>query len=211
MHENPEPATTDSGRVYQVVAIVGSLRAGSFNRALYRAATELQPPGLAITEAPIRDVPVFDEDVEDAGDPPAVTALREAIAAADGVLIVTPEYNAAIPGVLKNALDWASRTHNGSRVLWDKPAALMGATPGRYGTTRSQLALRSLLGHIGMRVMPKPDVAIARVRTLLDDEGNLVDAETRDKVREHLVAFHDWIDTFAQHRGTSSREAEGTE
>ena len=194
----------DDDRTYHVAAIVGSLRAGSFNRSLLRAAIELQPPGLAIVEAPIRDVPVFDEDVEDVGNPPAVTALREAIAAADGVVIVTPEYNAAIPGVLKNALDWASRTHEGTRVLWDKPAALMGATPGRYGTTRSQLALRALLPHIGMRVMPKPDVAIARVRALLDDEGNLVDPETRDKVREHLAAFRDWIDTFARRRDSPS-------
>ena len=200
---------TDIGHVYQVAAIVGSLRAGSYNRALLRTAIELQPPGLAIVEAPIREVPVFNEDVEDAGDPLAVTALREAIAAAAGVLIVTPEYNASIPGVLKNAIDWASRTHDGSVVLRDKPAALMGATPGRYGTTRSQLALRALLSHIGMRVMPKPDIAIARVRTLLDDDGNLADPETRDKVRAHLTAFHDWIDTFARHRDAMSGDAKG--
>lgn len=182
--------------VYRVAAIVGSLRTGSYNRALLRAALELLPEGLEMLDAPIRDVPLFNQDVEDAGDPPAVTQLREAIIWSDGLLIFCPEYNSGIPGVLKNAMDWASRTHNGQRVLWDKPVGIMGASPGAFGTTRSQLAMRALLPVLGMRLMPKPDVMISRVESLIDDDGNLVDEKTRELIREHLIAFREWIGAF---------------
>lgn len=186
--------------VYRVAGIVGSLRAGSYNRALLRTALALQPKGLDIVEAPIGAIPPFNQDVEEAGNPLSVVALREAILAADGILIFCPEYNAGIPGVLKNALDWASRTQEKQRVLWDKPVAIMGASPGRYGTTRSQLAMRSLLPVLGMRLMPKPDVMISRVESLVDGDGNLVDEKTRELVRGHLVAFRAWIDVFATAR-----------
>ncbi len=187
----------ENATIYRVAGIIGSLRAGSYNRALFRAAVSVLPHRLQIVEAPILDVPLFNQDVEDAGDPPAVVGLRQVIEGADGVLIFCPEYNAGIPGVLKNALDWASRARNGQRVLWDKPVAIMGASDGRYGTTRSQLAMRSLLPHLGMRLMPKPDVMIAQVEQLVDDDGNLGDEKTRERIREHLVAFHGWIDVFS--------------
>ncbi|MBA3449885.1 MAG: NAD(P)H-dependent oxidoreductase [Chloroflexia bacterium] len=183
--------------VYRVAGIVGSLRAGSYNRALFRAAVSLLPERLQIVEAPILDVPLFNQDVEDAGDPPAVAGMRQAIESADGVLIFCPEYNAGIPGVLKNALDWASRAHDRQRVLSEKPVGIMGASDGRFGTMRSQLGMRALLSHLGMRMMPKPDVMIAQVETLVDDHGNLTDEKTRERIRDHLVAFHRWIDVFA--------------
>ncbi|MDQ3227281.1 MAG: NAD(P)H-dependent oxidoreductase [Chloroflexota bacterium] len=184
--------------MYRVAGIVGSLRAGSYNRALFRAAVSAVPSRLQIVEAPILDVPLFNQDVEDAGDPEAVAGLRQAISGADGVLIFCPEYNAGIPGVLKNALDWASRMHNGQRVLWDKPVGIMGASDGRFGTTRSQMAMRSLLPQLGMRLMPTPAVMIAQVEELVDDDGNLSDEKTRERIREHLEAFHHWIDVFAR-------------
>jgi chromate reductase len=184
--------------VYQVVGIVGSLRVGSYNRALLRAAIELQPACLEVVEAPIGEIPLFNQDVEDAGLPPAVCALREAITQCDGVLIFCPEYNSGIPGVLKNALDWASRSHEGVRVLLEKPVAIVGASPGGYGTTRSQLAMRALLPVLGMRLMPKPDVAISRVGTLVDENNNLLDEKARESIQNHLLAFGKWIDTFSR-------------
>lgn len=183
--------------IYRVAGIVGSLRAGSYNRALFRVAVSALPERLQIVEAPILDVPLFNQDVEDAGDPPAVAGLRQAIEGAAGVLIICPEYNNGIPGVLKNALDWASRTHNGQRVLWDKPVAIMGASDGRYGTTRSQLAMRALLPALGMRLMPQPQVQVANADQLVDAAGNLTDEKTRERVRDHLLAFHHWLDVFA--------------
>ena len=184
--------------VYEVAAIVGSLRAGSYNRVLLRAAIDLQPAGLELVEAPIADIPLFNQDVEDAGLPLAVRALREAISQSDGVLIFCPEYNSGIPGVLKNAIDWASRAHEGERVLTEKPVAIVGATPGAYGTTRSQLAMRALLPVLGMRLMPKPDVAISRVGSLVDDDNTLVDDKAKDSIRNHLLAFQRWIDAFSR-------------
>jgi chromate reductase len=163
-----------------------------------RAAIDLQPVDLDIVEAPIGEIPLFNQDVEDAGMPLPVLALRAAITRCDGVLIFCPEYNSGIPGVLKNALDWASRSHEGERVLLEKPVAIVGASPGGYGTTRSQLAMRALLPVLGMRLMPKPDVAISRVGTLVDENNNLVDAKVRESIRNHLLAFWKWIDTFSR-------------
>src|SRR5205814_8833807 len=121
--------------------IAGSLRTGSYNRALLRAAQELAPAGLELLTFDLAPIPLYDGDVEAQGDPEPVGALKTAIRDADALLIVTPEYNYGVPGVLKNAIDWASRPP-GQSPLNGKPAALMGATPGMTGTARAQLQIR---------------------------------------------------------------------
>ena len=123
-----------------VLGICGSLRRGSFNAALLRAASELLPPGMTLTIHDLRSIPLFDGDVEAAGLPTSVTALQSAIREADGVLIATPEYNYSIPGVIKNSIDWVSVGKN--KPLGGKPVALMGASAGGFATVRSQVAVR---------------------------------------------------------------------
>src|SRR5262249_36050462 len=136
-----------------IVGIAGSLRKGSYNAALLRAAKELAPEGTEIQIASIAGIPVYDADVEsEHGTPPLVAALKDRIAAADGLLLATPEYNGSIPGVLKNAIDWLSRPASDiPRVFGDKPAAIMGATPGMGGTRLSQAAWLPVLRVLGTR------------------------------------------------------------
>lgn len=143
-----------------IVAISGSYRAASFNHALLRAAAAQAPGGVSITIHDIRDLPFYDGDLEAAGDPVQVEALKGAIADADAVLIATPEYNGGVPGGLKNALDWASRRHPNS-VLAGKPVAVIGATPGRGGTVSAQTQLRSVLDRIGAHLVAEPRLELA--------------------------------------------------
>jgi chromate reductase len=175
----------------QVVGIAGSLRRGSFNRGLLRAAVESVPDGMMIEPLEIRDLPLFDADLDVEGGPEVVRAFKAAILAADGIFIATPEYNYSLPGVLKNALDWASRAPE--RALQDKPVAIVGATPGRWGTVRSQLALRQMLMFPACRVMAAPVMTIAGAREHFDEDGNLTDALTRSQLVEVLEAFSSWI------------------
>src|SRR5690349_12452736 len=137
--------------VLGVVAFAGSLRRGSFNRALLEAARQLAPRRMTISPIEIGDLPFYNADVEAEGDPAAVVEFKAAIRAADGVLIATPEYNDGIPGVLTTAIDWGSRPP-GIAPLAGKPVALMGASPSQVGTARAQLHLRQLLGHVHGRV-----------------------------------------------------------
>ncbi|MBA2331171.1 MAG: NAD(P)H-dependent oxidoreductase [Actinobacteria bacterium] len=171
----------------RVVGIAGSLRTGSYNRALLAACVELTPSGLTIEPFDLRDVPLYDRDVEDAGFPEAVVALRSAIATAEALLIVTPEYNAGVPAVTKNAVDWASR-RPAPTPLDGKPTLILGATPGRLGTTRAQEQLRGSLAHAGAIVLPRPQVFVAGAGTKLVD-GVLVDEETRERVVTALATF----------------------
>lgn len=174
-----------------VVAIAGSLRQASFNRGLVRAAAELVVPGLRAEPFDIGDVPLYNGDVEASGDPPAVAALKERIKEADGVLLVTPEYNRGMPGVLKNALDWASRPPQ--QALKGKPIALIGATPGGFGTRASQFQLRQILGNPGALVLAKPELWVSKASEKFDERGNLTDDRTRQELSEVLAAFRDWI------------------
>ena len=174
-----------------VAGIAGSLRRGSFNRGLLRAAAESAPDGMAIESLEIRDLPLYDADLDVEGGPEAVQEFKAAILMADGILIATPEYNYSLPGVLKNALDWASRAPE--RALQNKPVAIVGATPGRWGTVRSQLALRQVLTFPACRVMPGPMMTIAGAREHFDGDGNLTDAETRAQLAAVLEAFETWI------------------
>lgn len=179
----------------RVVGFAGSLRRGSYNRALLRAVAELAPETMAFTVASIDDVPLFDQDVEDAGVPAAVEDLRQAVAAADGLLIATPEYNHGVPGVTKNAVDWLSRPPRRS-VLDGKPVAILGASPGITGTARGQSQLRQAFVFTNSAVMPQPEVLVYRAREKFDDAGRLVDEPTRDHLRKFLVAFVEWIARF---------------
>jgi chromate reductase len=177
--------------ILRVCGIAGSLRKGSFNRALLRAAQELVPPGMEITTFDLAPVPLYNGDVEAAGDPPAVIALKTAIGEADALLIATPEYNFGVPGVLKNAIDWASRPP-GKSPLNGKPAALMGATPGMGGTGRAQMSLRQSFVFTQTLALLSPEVLVARAREKFDESGRLTDEATRGFVRKLLEALAAW-------------------
>lgn len=176
----------------RVLGISGSLRKGSYNAAALRAAVELAPSGMRIeTFDRLGEIPLYNEDVRQQGLPPAVEALRAAIAAADGVLLVTPEYNYSIPGVLKNAVDWASRPP--SQPFDRKPLAIMGASPGRFGSARAQYHLRQCLVALNGLVMAKPEVMIAGADKMVGADGRLADEDTRRHVAALLSAFAEWI------------------
>ena len=179
----------------RILGVSGSLRRASLNTALLRAAIELAPDGVRIESFDIRPIPLFDGDVEAQGLPAPVQAFREAIRAADGLLIATPEYNNSVPGVLKNAVDWASRGKD--QPFPGKPVAIMGASPGGFGTVRSQMAWQPVMRTLGSRVMPQPEVLVSRADKLVGPDGALADAATRDKLRAFLAAFADWIRVFA--------------
>jgi chromate reductase len=136
------------------------------------------------------EIPLYDEDLRERGFPAAVIELREAIASADALLVVTPEYNYSVPGVLKNALDWASRPPQ--MPLIGKPVAIMGAGPGRGGTLRAQLHLRQILTGLNMHVLNRPEVLIREAEGKFDDQGRLIDEETRSQIRKLLNGLRDW-------------------
>jgi len=174
-----------------VLAIAGSLRRGSFNRGLVRAAVELAPAGVAVEPFDLAPLPLYDEDVQQRGDPDAVRRLKERIAAADALLVATPEYNYSIPGVLKNAVDWASRPAATS-PLKGKPVAIVGASSGGFGTVRAQLALRQVFVFTESHCLLKPELTVSRAREKFDADGNLTDAPTRDGLRAVLAALAAW-------------------
>jgi chromate reductase len=175
-----------------VVGIAGSLRRGSYNRGLIRAALELVPPGMRIAPHDLGDLPMFDADLEALGDPDPVRRLKEAIGAADALLIATPEYNRCVPGVLKNAIDRSSRPPRQS-VLTNKPVAIMGASTGGGGTARAQAHLRDGLGYTNGLVLPQPEVLVPFAASRFDEAGNLHDDQTKDAIRDLLVAFAEWV------------------
>ena len=174
----------------RVLGISGSLRRGSFNTAVLRAAMELAPPGMTIVRAELGDIPLYDEDVRAAGLPEPVRSFREAVAAADAVLVVTPEYNYSIPGVLKNAIDWASRPP--SQPFAGKPLAIMGASGGASGTMRAQYHLRQVAVFLDMHPLNKPEVFVRNASDKVDASGRLTDAESRAQVEKQLAALADW-------------------
>lgn len=181
--------TTDSP--LSILVIPGALRARSMNRALAHAAVSLAPAGTTLTVHELHDVPLYDGDAEAAGVPASVTALREAIAAADALFFCTPEYNSSVPGVLKNAIDWASRPP--APPLTGKPAAFAGASPGGFGTIRSQTHLRQVLQFTGVDVMTKPELYFSRASALFGDDGELRDPDATDRLGAHLEAFATWV------------------
>jgi chromate reductase len=182
---------TESPRPLRILAFAGSLRAASYNKMLLRAAVELAPAGMEIEIFDIGGIPLFNEDVEAAGTPPAVEAFRDAIRRADALLIATPEYNHGVPGVLKNAIDWASRPPRKS-PLAGKPAALVGASPGMTGTARAQTQLRASFVFTDTPALPQPEVLVFRAHEKFDADGRLTDEPTRVFVGRLLAALADW-------------------
>jgi chromate reductase len=172
----------------RLLGIAGSLREGSYNRGLLRATRELLPEGVELVEHDLRELPFYDSDLEAAGDPEPVMALKDSIRAADAIVIATPEYNRGIPGVLKNAIDWASRPALAS-PLAGKPVAIMGATTGFAGTARAQQQLRDALEFPGAMVLQQPEVLVSEAYLRFDENGELVDEETRAEIRELLAVL----------------------
>jgi chromate reductase, NAD(P)H dehydrogenase (quinone) len=194
-----ERSDPEGGRVRYVLGIAGSLRGGSYNRRLLQAAAEAAPPGmtLAIYER-LAAVPLFDEDLEQSaeGGPEPVRHLRAAVAAADALLIATPEYNWSIPGVLKNAIDWLSRAAP-DEVLAGKPIAVIGASAGQWGTRLAQSHLRQVLAATESVVMPAPALFIGKAERAFDVHGKLVDASAHDALAALLRRFAAWIESTA--------------
>jgi chromate reductase, NAD(P)H dehydrogenase (quinone) len=176
--------------IVRILGIPGSLRQASFNRAALRAAQELVPPDAALEIFDLEGIPPFNQDDERTL-PPRVVALKARIREADAILIATPEYNYSIPGVLKNALDWASRPY-GDNAWDDKPVAIMGASIGETGTARAQYHLRQIFVYLNMHAVNRPEVRISSAAQRFDDHLNLVD-ETSEKLigqlLEELVAW----------------------
>ncbi len=181
----------------RVLGFAGSLRQGSLNHALLRTAVELAPAELEIETYDLSSIPLYNADVEAAGFPESVQRFKGRIAAAEALLIVTPEYNASVPGVLKNAIDWATRPSKES-PFFGKPAAVMGAG-GLLGTVRAQRHLRDILQARNIAVMPRPELWVTRASEKFDAGGRLTDEATRQAVGALLVAFVDWVRHFQRH------------
>jgi chromate reductase, NAD(P)H dehydrogenase (quinone) len=178
--------------VLRVLAFSGSLRKSSYNSGLIRAAQKLKPGNMEIETFDIDGFPMYSDDLKDEGFPDKVKLFAEKISSADGILISTPEYNYSIPGVLKNAIDWVSRIS--PQPLDDKPAAIMGASPGMLGTVRAQMHLRQTAVYTNMHIMNKPEVYVNFARDKFDSEGNLTDEKTKEFIKSFLVNFGKWIE-----------------
>jgi chromate reductase, NAD(P)H dehydrogenase (quinone) len=178
-----------------IIGISGSLRRGSYNAALLRGAVELAPAGLSIEVASIRDIPLYDGDLEaEHGIPDPVRALKDRIASADGLLLVTPEYNTSIPGVFKNAIDWLSRPPQDiARVFGGKPVALMGATLGPGGTALAHAAWLPVLRTLGTQTWFGPRLYVSNAAKVFDADGRIVDEAVRAAVAKYLGGFSEFI------------------
>ncbi|MDT5148980.1 MAG: hypothetical protein QOI01_713 [Mycobacterium sp.] len=172
---------------YSVGYIVGSLSTESINRTLAKALIQLSPKHLKFVEIPIRDLPLYNRDF-DTDYPPAGRALKDAIAAVDAVLFVTPEYNRGIPGGLKNAIDWASRPH-GTNSFARKPSGAIGASPGKIGTAVGQQSLRSALNFCDSPMMGAPEAYVQLTPGLITDKGEVTDKGTEQFLRDFMEAF----------------------
>jgi len=178
-----------------IVGISGSLRQGSLNTQLLKACVGLMPAGVTLNIETLRDVPLYDGDVEAQGVPPGVAKLKDAVAASDGLLIVSPEYNHTMPGVLKNAIDWLSRPPADiGRVFKGRPVALIGASPGQFGTARGQhswvAALRAVLLRPYFEHAP---FYLARADQAFDERGELKDPKSRELLQGFLAGFVDFV------------------
>lgn len=177
--------------VIKILGFAGSLRRASFNRALLRAAQAQAPEGMAIEVFDLAVVPLYNGDVEAEGDPDGVAAFKQAIRDADGVLMVTPEYNHGVTGVMKNAIDWASRPPQ-SAPLAHKPVGLIGASPGMTGSARGQSQLRQAFEFTNSYCMPQPELLVFRAHEKFDADGRLIDETTAAYLRRYLEAFLEW-------------------
>lgn len=183
-------------RTFTILGIAGSLRRQSYNRSALRAATQLVPPGAILKTFEIDGIPGFSED--DEKNPPAkIVEFKKEIRAADAILFVTPEYNFSVPGVLKNAIDWASRPY-GDGAWTGKPAAIMGASVGMLGTARAQYHLRQISLNLNLHVMNQPEVMITNASQKFDAEGNLTDESTRKHIAKLIVSLVEWSQRLSE-------------
>ena len=174
----------------KILGIAGSTRTGSFNKGALRAAVELAPDGVEIEEFDISGLPGFSQD-EEQNPPGKVTEFKQKIREADAILFVSPEYNYSVPGVLKNAIDWASRPYGDS--AWEgKPAAVMGASIGAIGTARMQYHLRQIMVFLDMHPVNRPEVMITNCTSKFDEKGNLTDEETKKYIAQLVESLADW-------------------
>jgi chromate reductase, NAD(P)H dehydrogenase (quinone) len=178
----------------QILAISGSLRKQSFNTALLHEMKQVSPKEVIFTIQTLENIPLFSKDIEDQGFPQSIVDLKTAVKEADGILIATPEYNHAVSGVLKNALDWASR---GGNSFSDKPVAICGVSDGMYGTARAQLNLRIVMNALNTHAMAKPFLQLTFAEEKFDQSGNLVDEKTKQKTTEFLQSFISWINRLS--------------
>lgn len=189
---------------FRILGLAGSLRRASLHRGLIRAARELTPEGVAVEPyEKLGEIPFFNQDVEDEGDPAPVRDLKEKIRGADAVLIATPEYDYAIPGALTTALDWALRSPS---PLRHKPVGIVGASPGGAGTARGQMVLRQILLHAPAYVVPEPQMLIPYSREKFDVEtGDLTDEQTRERIRRFLDALVEWTERLTTRESAGDR------
>jgi chromate reductase len=174
----------------KVLGISGSLRRGSYNSALLRAATALMPEGSTLEVASIRGIPLYDGDVEAQGIPASVSQLKEAVVAADGVLLVTPEYNNSIPGVFKNTIDWLSRPPaDARRVFGGRRFAILGASPGAWGTILSQTAWLPVMRTLGVQLWTGGRLMVPRANNVFDESGALKDAAIEEALKQFLLGY----------------------
>jgi chromate reductase len=184
-----------NGKTLTVLSICGSLRKGSYNAVVARALPGLAPEGMTITPAPpFAEFPLYNADIQNStGFPAAVTALADAIRAADGVVFTTPEYNFTIPGGLKNGLDWVSRLKD--QPFAGKPVALQSASPGPVGGARVQYDMRKAMAFLDAFVLNKPEIFVGNCVAKFDDKtGELTDGTTRDLIKQQLVSFARFIE-----------------
>src|SRR2546421_11480350 len=174
-----------------IIGISGSVRRGSFNAALLRAAVAAAPEGIDLRTESIADIPLYNGDLEaEHGIPAPVARLKDAIAAADGLLLVTPEYNNSIPGVAKNAIDWLSRpVADIARVFGGKPVAIAGASPGGFGTVLSQNAWLPVFRTLGADLWSGGRLLVSRAGGVIDANGEITDTATRDNIRRFMEGF----------------------
>jgi chromate reductase, NAD(P)H dehydrogenase (quinone) len=184
----------------RILGIAGSLRRQSYNRPALRAATQVPLEVATVDIFELDGIPGFSEDDEQ-NPPEKVVELKRRIREADAVLFVTPEYNYSIPGVLKNAIDWASRPY-GDNAWFGKPAAIMGASVGAIGTARAQYHLRQVMVFLNMFPVNQPEVMIAKAHERFDAEGNLTDEKTKEFIRQLLQALVDWTRRIGQQDGS---------
>jgi NAD(P)H-dependent FMN reductase len=179
----------------RILGISGSLRRQSYNTSLLRAAAEVAPEGVDFRQATLHGIPLynFDEEVEN-GIPETVAALKEEIVASDGVLLITPEYNNSLPGVFKNAIDWCSRPDSDiGHVFGRRPFAVIGASPGGFGTILSQSAWLPVLRTLGTRTWFGPKLYVSRAGNVFDADGKLVDDGVRKALTAFLTGFAEFI------------------
>jgi chromate reductase len=180
----------------QLVGIAGSLRSGSVNQSLLKAASQVMPLGSSLETGTLEGIPLYNEDIESTeGIPVAVSRLQDQIAAGDGLVIATPEYNNAMPGVLKNAMDWLTRPPSEiGRVFRNRPVAIIGATPGGFGTVLAQISWLPVMRTLGVRLWTGGRMQVSKASKVFDESGEMVDDDLRERLRTYMEGFVDFTE-----------------